>query len=368
MGRYKKRTDGRYQTKVTIGKDASGKAIRKDIYASSIQELEKRKSELQWQYMNDLIVKTPDMTLADYCIQHLKTYQATRSKNTHAMYQNIIEKHIVPNIGHIPVSQVCYSDVQGLINQTLDKPRTCQQILMIMRQISKSAIHDNLCQKDMCYEVKLPSYRAKEKRALTDLEKEAIKKAAFSPREQAYIYLIYFLGLRREEAIALNIFDFDFNKKTVNINKAIIFDGNTPEYKDTKSYSGNRINPLPDAVIPFLRDYIATLEGSLLITKQDGSMLTKSAYTKMWDSIIRKMNDAITSESEKKVHYQPIQGLTSHIFRHNYATMLYYSGISIKKAAALMGHSDINLIMKIYAHLDEEKENTVDKLNAAISL
>lgn len=80
------------------------------------------------------------------------------------------------------------------------------------------------------------------------------------------------------------------------------------------------------------------------------------------------MNDAVTSEREKLIGAQPITGLTAHMFRHNYCTMLYYSGISLKKAVELMGHSDLKMIMEVYAHLDEKKEAVQEKLDKAISL
>ncbi len=48
--------------------------------------------------------------------------------------------------------------------------------------------------------------------------------------------------------------------------------------------------------------------------------------------------------------------------------MLYYSGITIKKAAALLGHSNTKMIMEVYSHLDEEKEKAVEKLNENIKL
>lgn len=57
-----------------------------------------------------------------------------------------------------------------------------------------------------------------------------------------------------------------------------------------------------------------------------------------------------------------IDGLTPYVFRHNYCTELYYSDISLKEAQRLMGHSDYNMIMKVYSHLDEKKENTKNKL------
>lgn len=80
------------------------------------------------------------------------------------------------------------------------------------------------------------------------------------------------------------------------------------------------------------------------------------------------MNAAVTSDKEKEIGAEPISGLTAHIFRHNYCTMLYYSGISQKKAVELMGHADLKMIMEVYAHLDEEKEAVQEKLNRAIAL
>ena len=80
------------------------------------------------------------------------------------------------------------------------------------------------------------------------------------------------------------------------------------------------------------------------------------------------MNEAVTTERERLIGAEPITGLTAHIFRHNYCTMLYYSGISQKKAVELMGHSDIKMIMEVYAHLDEKKEAVQEKLSREIVL
>lgn len=91
-------------------------------------------------------------------------------------------------------------------------------------------------------------------------------------------------------------------------------------------------------------------------------MVTKSSFRMTWNRIIKVMNASVSTRQD----HSPITGLTAHIFRHNYATMLYYSNISILKAADLMGHSDIKLIMDVYAHLDEEKEQAVDKINEVI--
>lgn len=44
--------------------------------------------------------------------------------------------------------------------------------------------------------------------------------------------------------------------------------------------------------------------------------------------------------------------VTPHIFRHTYATNLYYGGVDIKTAQYLLGHSSIQVTMDIYTHLD----------------
>ena len=83
----------------------------------------------------------------------------------------------------------------------------------------------------------------------------------------------------------------------------------------------------------------------------------------MWDGIKKKCNKAVCSEDELKSGVNKI-GFTAYTFRHNYATQLYYSNITIKQAAKYMGHCDTKMIMQVYAHLDEVKENAVQKINS----
>lgn len=56
-----------------------------------------------------------------------------------------------------------------------------------------------------------------------------------------------------------------------------------------------------------------------------------------------------------------IHGLTAHVFRHNYATMLYYTDVPVKDALYLLGHSNIKITLDIYTHLDKNNNNISDK-------
>ena len=57
---------------------------------------------------------------------------------------------------------------------------------------------------------------------------------------------------------------------------------------------------------------------------------------------------------ELDIQFNP-DGFTPYIFRHTYATLLYYSGIKLKDAEYYMGHSDSKMLNDVYIHLDKEK-------------
>ena len=48
--------------------------------------------------------------------------------------------------------------------------------------------------------------------------------------------------------------------------------------------------------------------------------------------------------------------LTPHYFRHNYASILYRSGVDVLTAQRFLGHTDPTTTMRIYTHLAEETE------------
>lgn len=92
--------------------------------------------------------------------------------------------------------------------------------------------------------------------------------------------------------------------------------------------------------------------------------MTASAYNKMWSNIISKMNVAAGGSNKIKI----INGLTAHIFRHNYCANLCYQmpNISIKRIAQLLGDSE-KMVLEVYNHVLEQKENVQEVVKNAIN-
>lgn len=73
------------------------------------------------------------------------------------------------------------------------------------------------------------------------------------------------------------------------VRRAIVFDNNNPVLKSTKSFAGERNIDIPASILQFLVGYIKDNDNLYLFSKiNENGLITKSSYTKMWESIIKK--------------------------------------------------------------------------------
>ena len=381
MTKYKKNSDGVFQTNVwdgTYNSDGS-KHYRKLRSRQSSKDLENKVKELQKEVEERGKVQICPQSFYDYALYWLKVSKATKEKNTRQMYDGIIRRHFA-DLSDLPLEAVRQSHIQQIINGNLDHPRTCQQILLTFKQVIKMAVRDcylpHRALENLCEGISLPKYQKPLKRALNEAEKDALKRSNFcekDPKKQAFISLLYYTGIRRGEALALTPFDFNWKKRTVSINKVIIFDKDkgTPELKDyPKSANGVRTIPLPDASIDCIKPFVSSCEGGFLFHGKNSDMMTLSAYIRMWQSILVELNKAMGYDYQKKHNAEPkpIKGLTAHVFRHNYCTELCYQipKISTKKIAQLLGDTE-KMVLDVYSHVKEDREEVMESLSAALA-
>lgn len=65
-------------------------------------------------------------------------------------------------------------------------------------------------------------------------------------------------------------------------------------------------------------------------------------------TVERKKNEAIERSGVKKIRI--------HDFRHSHATILINSGMNIVSVSRRLGHSDINMTLRVYTHLLHKKD------------
>lgn len=357
----KKREDTNlYEKKITLGRDASGKVVRRSIYARTKAELEKKIFAARQDYMADRSIKSESMLFSLFAKQWLEEEKSTRSIATRYMYTFTIEHYLNPEIGDLLLSEITQSDLLGLMSKHLNKYETCNKIRLTLKQIIASAEDHGLISPGKLRPAKLPlpAKPATKKRALSEDEKQALFAADLDDKERMFVLTLYYTGVRKEEALALVPEAFNLKDKTVTVSQVRVRDGYGARIEKTaKNHYSLRTIPLPDPYIAVLTHYAVEKGAFLFGMDKDRALMTESSFRRFWSGIIKKLSVICPTAAD----------LTPHMFRHNYATMLYYSDISLKMAAKLLGHANTTMIMRIYAHLDEQKENTAEKLNAVFS-
>lgn len=356
--KYQKNSRGEYEAKIwdgTYNKDGS-KHRKRIATKKSSAELERLVDDFKKKVSNADVVTFSDVTFTEYANEWLNISKTAREKNTRIAYQNVINVHL-SFLSDIPLTEVTHSHFQQAINNQIDHPPTCEKIYITFRQIIKNAIRDKILPKgsfdDICEDIALPKMIKKEKRPLTANEKAAFRKALtiLDDRKRAFLLLLYYCGLRRGEALALTKDDFDFVNQELKITNAIIFPAEKGEIKPyPKSDNGIRTIPMTDTLIDGIRNYVESRQdGEMLFHTKTYHLMTKQGYKRMWESILYTMN---------KVAEENINGLTAHIFRHNFCTELCYNipEISTKSIAKLLGDNE-KMVLEVYSHILERKEN-----------
>lgn len=360
MAKYKKRPDGRYATSFIIGYTDDGRPKRRVLYGRTILELDKKVADFKSLQNKGIVINDQNLTVEAWSNKWLELYKRDKEHNTYEMYKNAVETHIIPKIGTLRLNALKKHNLQEMLNDLVQdgKQRTAEIVKLTMQQIVKQAICQEYIYKDVAAGLSLPKHKKATKRALTDAELALIRSADLSPNARIFLDILYYTGLRRGEALALTVGDIDLVNKTLTVNKNLVFAGNKGEIKQSpKSDAGNRTLPIPSPLIKKLTEYIRQLNNIYLFTMSDGSLMSKSSFRRFWDSIVDSLNVAAGGSKCSRDNAVRLiaPDITPHLFRHTYATSLYYAGIDIKTAQYLLGHASIQMTLDIYTHLDNSK-------------
>lgn len=329
----------RYEKYLSLGYDDNGNRIRKHIYADSKDALRVKEREAYIEF--DKTPNPSDINFAKYAKQWFETYKSARAEATKEMYQVALRKTSL--IDHKRLKDITAMDCQSVINQHKDCPASCEKLSLTLRQVFQRAVKDGIIRYNPADDLTIPKKEKSEERALTPAEKEAIKNADLAPIERLYVNLLYYFGLRPQEALALTAEDFDFKNNLLHIRRAVSYKGNTPYIKPTKTYKPRKM-PIPTSFAKYMKSYLKTIgtKNKGILVSQDGNLMSKTMKSDLWLRIKSKIN------GDESLH--------PYVFRHNYCCECYYMGLSILKTSELLGNSP-QMVLKVYAHLDNSKED-----------
>ena len=321
---------------------------RYQFVGKSKEDVRKQVVNLEHDIINGNILQTNSYNIKRWSYEWLNTYKKNVAPATYAMYKQVIDLYIIPNIGNIQLKNLKESDIMNMLNNMGNITRKKDVTLLTIKQILNKAVSNNLIYKNVATEIKLKKHVATEKTPISDeyiriLSNNVEKKCCL-----LCLFLVY-TGLRREEIVPLTYEDIDFKNKTIKVDKAITFINNQPVLKKTKNEC-ERIIPLPDALESILRQK----NTGLIFFNQYGTMMSETSFKRQIDYANKIVQKNVANYTR----------FTAHQLRHTYACLLHKAGVPLKEAQYFMGHKDIKMLLNIYTHSDlDDKKKAQNILN-----
>lgn len=339
----KKRADGLFIAQVSLGK-IDGKYKRVSFYGKTQKEAKQKADE----YKQRLTLTSTDFASVTALFLSYEEQRITyhRYKTKKARIGVFLQEW-----GNKDINKILPKDIQLIIdrlsfcNPSTGKPtakQTLSQYLSAVSDIFEFALKNRLISVNPCNYVTIPPNAPKcEKTALTEEERHKIE-TCNNKRAWIPVFMIY-TGLRRGEATALTWSDIDLDNKLITINKS--YDFKEGETKTPKTKSGIRTVPIPDKLIPILKEKKSK---GFVFTTQKGERMTETSW--------KRLQQTVSHSSGVNFRW--------HQLRHTYASILYSAGVDILTASKILGHSDVKTTMSIYTHLEESRKKlSIDKLN-----
>lgn len=280
--------------------------------------------------------------------------------------------------GDIPLRSIRRSHVEGWVKQmTINlAPTTIDTRFTIVRGVFRAAVADRLIPSDPTIGVVLPRKRKAEAamRIPSNVDVAELLNAAEPPNRPksrpgftAYVALCAFAGLRRGEALGVQVGDIDFLGRTLRvarqIQRAKMTDiaagkdlveavGGVTVLIRAPKYESERTIYLPDQLVTILSQHVGqhTPDGdpSRWLFDEGGRPWQDNLVDYRWRST---RTDAGTAHR-------------LHDLRHYYASGLIAAGCDVVTVQRAMGHASATTTLSTYAHLWPTVE---DKTRAAAS-
>jgi integrase len=345
-GNLVERAPGQWFIRVDYGTNPlTGRRDRRSLVFEGNRRAAQRKLNELLAERDTTWVPAPDGVLvADWfrgwLVRH--TAEGHIGERSHERYAGILEKHIVPAIGHLKLRDVRPDHIAGLKLRWLEtlKPATVHKHMIVLRQGFAEATRLNLVARDPAAVVPAPSVvqGKQEQRALTEPEIKVLLKEAAGTRYDIPIRFTLMTGLRESELLSLLWSDVDLRGLVINL-------------RGSKTPNSRRRIELSRTAKKLLllhrrkqRERRRTLgsrwqEHSLVFPSSIGTPWIQRAFYRDYKTIV-----------ERSPLAQP-DTVKWHTLRHTAASQWLLHGADIFTVSRRLGHASAAFTMDTYAHL-----------------
>jgi len=334
MAKLKQRADG-YYCAWYKGKQFLGKTEA---------EAKRKRDKYKFECENGIEHQQP-ITVYELASKWLPTAKAGTSTTTYNQYATIMEK-LIEVIGDKLVSSVSPADIKKVWVLYVGRSQSyINKASFLYKSFFQFAMENRYCGFNPVLSSSARPHKGS-KGTHRPLTKEEIHLIETVPhRVQVAAMFMLKAGLRRGEVLALQ--KSDIHDDRIYVTKAVKFVNNRPVVGSTKNESSERTVPLFGSLKPFIdsiQDYV--------LPDADGNICSETAFQRAWESYLY----GLSTIAGHKISFRP------HDLRHTFCTVARDKGIDVNTVRSWLGHSSERMILQIYDHISEEREQRMTEL------
>lgn len=362
----RKRADGRWEGRITVGHKADGKPIYRSVLAKTQNELLPKLNALKETYAGVELNENSRMTLGEWLDKWLNEYVSlTVRESTLESYRDLANNQIKRFIGDKQLSALKTVDIQKLYNKVKTEGRVrehptlghtlsdsmVRKVHMMLHQALDAAVREHLIPNNPTNGTTIPKCNYAEKQILCDSQLDRFLEAIKSEEYwHDFFYVEIMTGLRRGEICGLRWSDLDVNTGKLRIQRSVaIKKGGGVNIGETKTDKGVRSITLPQSVAERLRMRQKTAISEWIfpnLLQPELPISPAAAYRKL---------KAILKRAELPM-------IRFHDLRHTFATHAMQGGVDAKTLSGILGHTNASFTLDTYTHVTADMQNNASEV------
>ncbi len=368
-----KRTDGRWEGKLTLG-DGS----RKSLYGKTRADVQREMTAMRRELDLGLPVQRDGrVRLTDWLEDWLARVRPSIKPLTHARYAEIIRHVPAASLGRTALAKVTSAQVERLYADLLASglsSTTVHAVHNVLHHSLSDAVRKGIVARNICDVVDAPTPRRSQVQALTITQSHALLAAAAGDHLEALYVLALTTGMRQGELLALHWRDVDMETGVLQVRGTLhrvpgvsvsaMGAKSGLVISDPKTDHSRRPVRLSALAIEALRKHhVRQAEERLALgeTWQDLDLVFCNSIGRPCEA-----RNVIRTSYGPLLKRAGIPHVKFHALRHSAATLLLSQGVHPKIVSDMLGHSTIALTMDVYSHvtldMQHEAAETMDRL------
>lgn len=322
--------------------DAKGERQQPSKTFDTKREATEWATKLETQIIDGADVNAAKMTFSEYYNEWVHTYKEPTVRASTLVKYRSFSNEIDKLIGDVKLDKLTAFYLQQKINEYGETHTKAyvKNIVSTIKASLKDAQIDGIIKKDIFSRLVANGGASKDDdNYLSASDFEKLQSWLYDHIDLMHSDKFYFAvlialetGARVGEILALTINDFDFKNNTMTINKS--YSKATTSNTDTKTKAGNRTIDVTDNLLDVVNQ----------ISTSD-ALFPKKWFKDVFSLRMKQLAD--------EVGFPPIR---FHGLRHSHVSYLLHNGVDIAYISKRVGHSNVSVTLKTYAHMLKEKE------------